>query len=161
MFKHKLFDGKILIKGEATFEKVQTMLLDQGYKWLKAGNLETKDLVIHSLFFYADGSIKHSTLKENDLDWMKHANKEYVIKNDLLTLAKTWERGDPGPAPVDYIFEGTAPTPEEAPGGYLMSACKTKFQRVEACFFMGGVGIVLEPDTTKIEAIIEVKKNGS
>lgn len=53
------------------------------------------------------------------------------------------------PAPLDKIFEGTPPTKEEAPGGYVTSACGTKFQRSEAFMspLSGMIGIVVKPDT--------------
>ena len=60
------------------------------------------------------------------------------------------------PAPLEKVFEGTPPTPEEAPGGYVTSACGTKFQRAEALLvpFGAAMGIVLEPDTTGVEISI-------
>ena len=60
-------------------------------------------------------------------------------------------------APVYKIFEGTPPTREEAPEGYLTSVCGNKFQRAYALLFEGCVGIVLAPDTTGIQ--IEIKKS--
>ena len=58
---------------------------------------------------------------------------------------------------VYKIFEGTPPTREEAPEGYLTSVCGNKFQRAYALLFEGCVGIVLAPDTTGIQ--IEIKKS--
>ena len=58
---------------------------------------------------------------------------------------------------VYKIFEGTPPTREEAPEGYLTSVCENKFQRAYALLFEGCVGIVLAPDTTGIQ--IEIKKS--
>ncbi len=60
-------------------------------------------------------------------------------------------------APVNKIFEGTPPTREEAPEGYLTSSCGNKFQRANALLFEGCVGVVLTPDTTGIQ--IEIKKS--
>ena len=60
-------------------------------------------------------------------------------------------------APLYKIFEGTPPTREEAPEGYLTSVCGNKFQRAYALLFEGCVGIVLAPDTTGIQ--IEIKKS--
>ena len=60
-------------------------------------------------------------------------------------------------APVYKIFEGTPPTREEAPEGYLTSSCGNKFQRANALLFEGCVGVVLTPDTTGIQ--IEIKKS--
>ena len=60
-------------------------------------------------------------------------------------------------APVYKIFEGTPPTREEAPEGYLTSVCGNKFQRANALLFEGCVGVVLVPDTTGIQ--IEIKKS--
>ena len=60
-------------------------------------------------------------------------------------------------APLHKIFEGTPPTREEAPEGYLTSVCGNKFQRAYALLFEGCVGIVLAPDTTGIQ--IEIKKS--
>lgn len=65
------------------------------------------------------------------------------------------------PAPLEKVFEGTPPTPEEAPGGYITSACGTKFQRSEALMVLNGaaIGIVLAPDTAGIE--VEIKNGAS
>ena len=60
-------------------------------------------------------------------------------------------------APLHKIFEGTPPTREEAPEGYLTSSCGNKFQRASALLFEGCVGVVLVPDTTGIQ--IEIKKS--
>ena len=54
-------------------------------------------------------------------------------------------------APVYKIFEGTPPTREEAPEGYLTSVCGNKFQRAYALLFEGCVGVILAPDTTGIQ----------
>lgn len=37
-----------------------------------------------------------------------------------------WQRGDEGPAPAEYIFEGEPPTKEECPDGYITSSRTTK-----------------------------------
>ena len=58
---------------------------------------------------------------------------------------------------VYKIFEGTPPTREEAPEGYLTSVCGNKFQRAYALLFEGCVGIVLAPVTVGIN--IEIKKS--
>ena len=60
--------------------------------------------------------------------------------------------------PVTKVLE---PTPEEAPGGYITSACGTKFQRSEALMVLNGsaIGIVLAPDTAGIE--VEIKNGAS
>ncbi len=60
-------------------------------------------------------------------------------------------------APISKIFEGTPPTREEAPEGYITSHCGTKFQRANALLFEGVVGIVLKPCTNNIQ--IEIRKS--
>lgn len=68
---------------------------------------------------------------------------------------KAWQRGDAGPAPVDFIFSGTPPTTEECPDGYLTSACGGYFQSATAAF-LGCVGIVLSP--TKMFEVNVIKE---
>lgn len=60
-------------------------------------------------------------------------------------------------ASIGKIFINTPPTRDEAPEGYITSACGTKFQRANALLFDNTVGIVLEPDTTGTH--IEIKKS--
>lgn len=60
------------------------------------------------------------------------------------------------PAPIEKVFVDTPPTIEEAPGGYITSACGTKFQRTEALLISCGAatGIVLKPDTTGVSVSV-------
>ncbi len=152
----KLVDGRILITEDVTVDQVQEALLAKGYKWLKPGKMDFTDKVANSIFFYKDGSIKYSGIQEADSDWYTRTSQEFTIMDSELVPKKEWERGDPGPAPLHYIFEGEPPNEEEAPSGYLKSACGTQFQRVEAAMFWCGVRIVLEPDTEGLQ--IQVKR---
>ena len=56
-------------------------------------------------------------------------------------------------APLYKIFEGTPPTREEAPEGYLTSVCGNKFQRANALLFEGCVGVVL----TQTQLVFKLK----
>lgn len=58
-------------------------------------------------------------------------------------------------APIKKIFIDVPPTRDEAPEGYITSACGKKFQRANALLFDNAVGIVLEPDTTGINIVVK------
>lgn len=153
-----LVDGRILITEDVSVDQVQEALLAKGYKWLKPGKMDLSDIIVNSLFFYKDGAIKYSGIREADSDWYTRTSQEFTIVDSELVPKKEWERGDSGPAPLHYIFEDTPPNEEEAPSGFLRSACGTRFQRSEAAMFWCGVRIVLEPDTEGLE--VQFKRLG-
>lgn len=125
-----------------------TLIIRQGMNWLE---LEKELAKFLEQFTSKSETIAAAILCNN---WMK--KKEFPNgmhffidwDNDF-----SWTHGFlfrvKDPAPLTKIFEGTPPTKEEAPGGYVTSACGTKFQRAEAFMVTGGglVGIVVKPDT--------------
>lgn len=153
---NKFVNGKILIGEGSSFTKVQDLLYQMGYRWVKPGKLRLKNIKgkVNSIFFYPDGQMKYSGIQDHDREWTDRTAIEYKVVDGELKAFKEWERGDPGPAPIYYVFEDTPPNEEEAPSGYMTSACGTEFQRVEAAMFFLGVRIVLKPDTTKLEVQI-------
>lgn len=153
-----LVDGRILITDDFTVDQVQEALLAKGYKWLKPGKMDLSDTIVNSLFFYKDGSIKYSGIRETDSDWYTRTSQEFTMVDSVLVPKKEWERGDPGPAPLHYIFEDIPPNEEEAPGGYLRSSSGDRFQRSEAAMVWCGVRIVLESDTKGLE--VQFKRIG-
>lgn len=138
-------NARILLTEELTFNKVSEALIKLGYRW-RNGALPTVEFStnINCIVTHTDGTLKYSTMNRDSFDWKTHPGvPSTILKGDIVPTP--WVRGDKGPAPNNFIFEdGTPPTLEECPDGYLTSSCGTKYQNSNA-ILAGMVGIVLMP----------------
>ena len=137
--------GKILLTEALPFDHVNAFLISFGYSWKGLGPDEKAEQCT-CLFLHEDGSIKYGHMNRESHDWKTHGGPALTISCGLL-VPDDWHRGDPGKAPVTYIFKDIPPTKEECPDGYLISSCGNLYQS-SAALFIGCVGIVLEPGST-------------
>ena len=141
MKKPAFINTRILLDETLTFDKANKALVNLGYRWLHDSKvLEPMPTNVTCIVTHTDGQLKHTVMDRRYFNWKTHPGAPATIIKGKIVLLE-WQRGDKGPAPVDFIFEGEPPTEEECPNGYLASSCGKFFQSVEAT----PLGIALLP----------------